>query len=601
MAVYTETINMDGNLGAEAKKAADEVAVLAKGLASAEAALVRASALGDVKGFQKATANVAAYKSAIDAVPPALVEANVEAKAFAGAMEKAGELALSGAKALGAAVLAVGAVMASLVLAGINLALSAADAKGDMILLFDVLLEGVGTGEDAVAMFDRLGEATGQTRDQLAKVAQGFGAFATSTDHLEALTLAAVSASAMAKGGGEAFEQMYKKIATAQQTGQALKIPLKGLGSLASMGLKVDDVAKRMGLSAAALSKQLENGSVDAKKFGDALTNALVEKGADPVADAALDLGNMWARAKESVGKFFEDIKIEPFLKEVKALFGILDQATPSGQALKAGIGAFFQKVFDLMAKGVPYVKRFFLDLIIYGLQAYIALKQVAAQIKAFAESEEGVAIIAELKAGLMALGIVMGVLMAIGWALIATVVITIAMIAALAVAISVAVNEMINVMADWALNGPKYAMDFINGLVQGITDGGAKVVAAVKNLADKAGSSFKAALGINSPSTVMAGFGANMGEGVALGLDGSVGAVENASTGMATSAVEAVAAAPMPGAPPGASGGGGVNVTVEAGAIVIQGGSSASVSELTEQAVTVLFERVAAQQGLGA
>ena len=90
------------------------------------------------------------------------------------------------------------------------------------------------------------------------------------------------------------------------------------------------------------------------------------------------------------------------------------------------------------------------------------------------------------------------------------------------------------------------------------------------------------------------------MGEGVALGLDGSVGAVENASTGMATSAVEAVAAAPMPGAPAGGGGGGGVNVTVEAGAIVIQGGSAASVLDLTEQSLTVLLERVAAQQGLG-
>lgn len=626
MAVYTETINMDGNLGAQAKKAADEVAVLSKGLAAAEAALVRASALGDINGFQKATANVAAYKAAIDAVPQALIaeaaahdkaakaaadaakaakvsEANkvAAAEASAAAMERAGATAVEWGKKAAAAAAVVAVAFASLVLAGVNLALSAADAKGDLILLFDVLLDGVGTGDDAIAMFDRLGAATGQTREALSKISQGFAALATSTDHLEALTLAAVSASAMAKGGGEAFEAMYKKIATAQQTGQALKVPLKGLGSLASMGLKVDDVSKRMGLSAAELAKQLEAGSVDAKKFGDALTNALIEKGADPVADAALDLGNMWARAKEAVGKFFEDIKIEPFLKEVKALFGILDQANPSGQALKAGIGAFFQKVFDLMAKGVPYVKRFFLDLIIYGLQAYLALRQVVTAIKAFAESEEGARTLEVLKNGLLALAIVVGVVIGTLGLFVAAVVATGVAIGAAVAAIAVALHAAMITMVEWASTGVQLAVNFVDGLVKGITDGSAKVIAAVKNLASQAGGAFKGALGIQSPSTVMAGYGTNMGEGVALGLDSSVGTVEQSSTGMATAAVEAVGAAPAPSMPTSSGGGGGITVTVEAGAFVIQGGGGSSAAELTEQAVAVLFERVAAQQGLGA
>jgi len=69
-------------------------------------------------------------------------------------------------------------------------------------------------------------------------------------------------------------------------------------------------------------------------------------------------------------------------------------------------------------------------------------------------------------------------------------------------------------------------------------------------------------------------------------------------STGVAVSAVDAAASVPMGGGA-GASGGGGVNVTIEAGAIVIQGGASASVVELTEQAVALIFERIASQQGL--
>ena len=172
MAVYTETINMDGNLAEQAERAAKEVAVLEKGLASAEAALVRANALGDAKGIESASKKIAAYGDAIDAVPPHLVEAKREADAFGSAMEKAGAMALTGAQAIGAAVLAVGAAVAGLALAGMKLALEAADAKGDLALLFQTLTGGAVAGDEAIAMFDRLGEATGRTREELGATAR---------------------------------------------------------------------------------------------------------------------------------------------------------------------------------------------------------------------------------------------------------------------------------------------------------------------------------------------------------------------------------------------------------------------------------------------
>lgn len=598
MAVYTETINMDGNLGAEAKKASDQVAILEKGLKSAEAALVRASALGDQKGMSNAVAKIDGFKGAIDSVPPSLLAVNKDASAMGASLAKAGAMGASAAAAIATAALAAAAAMGGLVLAGIHLALEMADAKGDLILLFDTLLDGVGTGEEAIAMLDRLGDATGQTREELGKLAQGFAPLATSTAHLEALTLAAVSASAMAKGGGEAFEQMYKKIALAAETGQALKVPLKGLGSLASMGLKVDDVAKKMGMSAEALGKQLAAGSVDAKKFGDAMTSALIDKGAGPVADAAMDLGNLWKKAKESVGKFFEDIDVGPFIKEVKGLFGILDQSTASGQALKAGIGGFFTEVFALMTKLVPMVKHFFLDLIIYGLQAYLAIKPIAAAIQAFAESEEGIAAIQMLKDGLLgaaiAAGIVIAAIAAVGVTIAATVAIVLGAFAALGMALTLAYQQLLT----WGMSATVAAQNFISGLVGGITAGAAQVVGAVKGLASQATAAFKGALGIASPSKVMMEMGGHMGSGVALGLDATAGDVAASSTGVAVSAVEAAGAVPTGGGP-AAGGGGGVNVTIEAGAIVIQGGASASVVELTEQAVALIFERIASQQGL--
>lgn len=494
----------------------------------------------------------------------------------------------------------VGAAVAvgTLVVAGAALALSAADAKGDMILLFDTLGDGAVTGEQAVAMFDKLGEATGLTREKLAGTAQAFAAMGvTGVDQLEKLTLAAVSASAMAKGGGEAFETMYKKIATAQATGQALKIPLKGLGSLASMGLKVDDVAKRMGVSAAALGDQLAKGTVDAKKFGDALSTALVEKGAGPVADAALDLGNIWAKAKESVGKFFEDIDVAPFLTEVKKLFGILDSGSSTGQALKLGIGGFFKEFFAVATKAVPMVKSFFTSLIIYGLQAYLAIRPVVASIKEFAASEQGAAVVNGLGMALRYMAVAAGVVVVAIGLLVAAIGATIAWFATAGAAVAGFAAYTLGMLGEWADGAAEMATNFVQGLVDGIAAGGALVAAAVSKLAAQAKAAFTDALGIESPSTVMMGYGVHMGEGAALGVEAGAGEVSGAVEGMAATAVSAAESAPAPSVP--GSGGGGVHVTIEPGAIVIQGGSGESLSELTEQAVAMIFERIALAQGL--
>lgn len=598
MAVYTETINMDGNLAEQAEKAAKEVAVLEKGLASAEAALVRANALGDAKGIESASKKIAAYGDAIEAVPPHLVEAKREADAFGGAMEKAGAMALTGAQAIGAAVLAVGAAVAGLALAGMQLALEAADAKGDLALLFQTLTGGAVAGDEAIAMFDRLGEATGRTREELGATARAFAPFAQSAAELEAFTLAGLSAEAMAKGGGAAFEEMTRKIQAAAQAGKAFKLGAEGLAQFAKMGLRVDDVAQKMGLSAADLSKQLEAGTVDAKKFGDALNTALVEKGAGPVADAAMDLGNMWKKAKESVGKFFEDINIEPFLREVKALFGILDQANPSGQALKAGVGGAFQRLFDIATKLVPLVRRMFLELIIYGLKAYIALKPIPKMLEEFAASTEGAATIDFLKNALAGVAVVAGIVVAGIAALAATIAMNIGVVGALALAIGAFVTGAAQQFTAWVMGAPQIAHEFVAGLAQGIRDGAAQVVSAAKGLADSAAGAVKGALGIASPSKVMMAMGEHTGDGMALGLDASADGVASSATGVATSAVEAVASAPAPSAPAG-GGGGGLTVTVEAGAIVIQGGSADSVVDLTEQALAQLLERIASQQGV--
>ncbi len=73
---------------------------------------------------------------------------------------------------------------------------------------------------------------------------------------------------------------------------------------------------------------------------------------------------------------------------------------------------------------------------------------------------------------------------------------------------------------------------------------------------------------------------------------------VLNLATATAKGAASGPSGAPGAPGPGGSSSGGGIVVNVEPGAIVIQGGGQSAV-ELTEEAVSMIFERVALGAGL--
>jgi len=78
-----------------------------------------------------------------------------------------------------------------------------------------------------------------------------------------------------------------------------------------------------------------------------------------------------------------------------------------------------------------------------------------------------------------------------------------------------------------------KIAADMLNGFVNGIKNGIGGVMSAMKNMADSAVQSAKDNLKIKSPSRVMIEIGSFVGEGMATGIDESVGLVNKASTGL--------------------------------------------------------------------
>lgn len=633
MSVFTETIKLEDQVSPAAKAAAGEAKTLSGALASVNASLLKASALGDIQGFKTLTKQSEAMKISLGQVDQGLLKEVADAKSADAANAKLaksqaeaqksqdglnsvmqeGTAAIEGyALAAGAAIAGLVVGFAALVVAGAKFAIASSQAKDQMIQMFDALGEGKITGVQVDDMLDGLSAKLGQTKDAMVPLVQKFAAMGiTSQDALEKMTTAALSAKALvggAESGAQAFEALSKKIQLASETGQGLKIPIKALGQLSEMGLTVDDVAKKMGVSAKALAEQLKGGTANASKFGDAMQSALIEKGAGPLQKMSLGAANLGAMLQQYIGDMFEDMgkDVEPFMLAIKDLFSIFDSKTqPSGEALKSGIGGFFKQVFAAATKVVPLVKHFLLDMIIYGLKAYISLKPIIGWLKQIGSSQAtmdtlvtGFKVLGYAVVGVVgALGAVIGFIGLVAYGFVSGAVGIYNMAAALLGFMGTIGSFLAGAavaLAGWVAGAATAAYDFVSGLVSGIANGASQVIGAVTGLASSATGAFKSALGISSPSKVMMGLGGHVAEGTAEGIEAGSGDVHGAASGMATAAV---AGATSGG---GASSGGGgskgetvINVTVQVD------GAGKSAMDITQEMVALVFERAALSAGV--
>jgi hypothetical protein len=243
-------------------------------------------------------------------------------------------------------------------------------------------------------------------------------------------------------------------------------------------------------------------------------------------------------------------------------------------------------------------IKHFLLDIIIYGLKAYIFLKPIIAWFKELAANQT---VIDAFNFALKVTGGLLAALaIAAGLVVMALLVVTAAFAGIVAglVWLAQVIGEFIGgtarALGEWVAGAATAAYDFVAGLVNGITSGAGMVIGAVTGLADSAVGAFKGALGINSPSTVMMGFGENMGEGVVGGVESTEGDVHGASSNLAGAAVNGMAAgaAATPAATP-SGGGNTIHVTV-----MIDGAGKDAMS-ITQEMVSACFEQMALQAGV--
>lgn len=600
--IFTEEVKLKDGVSSPAQQAAQKVRTLEAALTSTKRAMTLASAQhGEAsRQYQALSTKATKLTNALEEQKAAASDSSMALTAGLG--ELTGGLTIAAGASLAAASAVIGVVYA-----GAQLAIQASEAAAQLRSMFNALGAGQITGEEVVGMLDDMSRKIGVAKDKLAPLAKEFLSMGVySKEALKNMTLAAASAEALG-GSSDAFVSMQRKIQAAAESGGKLKVKL---AELSKMGLTVTDVASQMGISAEALAKKLKSGQINAEQFGKAITDALIKKGAKPLAEQSLKLSNLWDMAKQFGTELFEglDDSIQPFLVQVKALFGIFDSKTnPSGQALKSAIGGFFKEVFALATKAVPLIRSFFLSMIIYALKAYIAAKPVVRWFKELQSNATVMSIVRSAVKGLVDVLIVLGVIVA------AVVGISVAMFVAMSAALGVmtglvwaaigAVHSFLasvigfvgkagSALLGWLGSAATMAGSFIDGLVAGISAGIARVVAAVKNLAMSAKDAFTSALGIHSPSRVMMQLGNYVGAGAAEGIEASAPDVYASSGELARAAHGGMAKS----AGGGGRGGGNtfhVNVQID--------GAGKSAMEITEQMVSLVFERIALSQGLGA
>lgn len=550
--------------------AQSSAASFASGVKSAFSSLASGDVVGVIHGISDSLAGMA---KALDLLVPGLGEAVsvaiTVASGFAG-------------------------VAAGIVKSGVAMSISATQSKQAMLTMFDALGAGVMTGEEVDGMLDGLSQRLGQTKDAMVPLINKFTAIGvTSREALEKMTEAALSAKALAGGSDDAissFETLSTKIALASEAGIGLAIPVRNLLALSKMGLSVTDVAEKMGVSAKDLSAQLSAGTANAKKFGDALQDALISKGSNALHTMGMSMKNLRGLFDQYIGDMFEDQKddVDKLSSSVKDFFSIFDsKAQPSGEALKMGIGLFFHEALTSLDELVPVFQDFLENVVIWSLDAAIALRDFSKTM----EFKIIIGTVEALGASLLALtavvGLFAGAILLVAAILTAIPVVMLALIGA----VGYGLYKLVEILSEWSLKGYQASNNFVAGLVKGMTDGIPGLSSVAKLLGMASVDAVKDAHQTRSPSRVAMKLGSYFGKGLAIGTRSTEVEVYGAASSLATSAVSGIAgsgrSSPQDRSPSSIV----VHVQVD--------GAGKSALEITEEMVSLVFERLAMSAGV--
>jgi hypothetical protein len=438
---------------------------------------------------------------------------------------------------------AVGAIAAVAALA--HFALTAADAARSQRLLLEAATGGSVAADALASQIDAVAGRVGTLRSSLEELALSLARSGFEGRALDAaLSAVATTSAVMGQAAGSALQGI------AERARQARRFVL-GAFDLQGTGLKLADVAealaKRLNISFAAAQAAIQSGTVSVEDGLEALDDAVQAKFGKIAKAQLLAFNTQLQKARENLGRIFAGVNVEKFLEALHEVLSLLDQSTFTGRALRAIAETALNPLLDTLAELGPIAKAFFEGMVIGALMvAIVALRLRNALRDAFGGPTKsnidwikvamyaGIAVMGLLTTSAILLGaafaiVAVSVLLALS-PILAVIALVVLLVAAIGYAIFSIVDGFVTAMdVIKGLNFAELGANLVDGLVEGITAGVGRVIAAVKGLGQSAMATLKSTLGIASPSKVFAEFGSFTAEGFAQGVEGGSALVDSA------------------------------------------------------------------------
>lgn len=465
-------------------------------------------------------------------------------KAVLGAEGAGGKLALftlGAGLAVAAVVALAAAVVASLASLG-SFVLKSADAARSMSLLREAAVGGNAQwGNNFGEQVDALSKKVPTSRAEIDKLGLSLSKAniggKTWVDSLNAITQASA---AMGDEAGAKLKTFIDRAMILGKPGMFHISPAELIGT----GVAFEDVAKKlaesMGTSVEKAKIALNGGRVKLADGAAALRAAVEKKLGGINLRQMLSLEVMAKKFGETLEDLTKNVDLEPLLLSLKDLASVFDLNQVGGQALKQIVEVFGKDLVGSFSAGTPLAKKFIYGLILGAQEITIGYLKVRNALReVFAGTTLNNAVLFK---------VAIDSAKAAAWAFIAPLALLAAQLALVAVTIAETASA-IDAAANWGES-------IVNGMIKGISSGAERLKKAVTGLANDVKSAFTGALQIKSPSKVFEGYGGNIAEGTARGVEGG--------SGDAQAAVERMIS------PPSGGGGGGASASTINVAITI-------------------------------
>lgn len=339
------------------------------------------------------------------------------------------------------------------------------------------------------------------------------------------------------------LQQMINRVNATSSLGRAkLADYAAQINAARFQGKQAETVLKAMSIAGSAGSESMAGEVLNwakAMRFTGGSVDGLAERIERKLGKAALaqaiSLDVQLRRLGENITWIFGGADIDPFLRALNSVLGLFNAGTSSAQNMR-----------DMVTKLVEWSIGGMLRLGIAVLQAYIALRknETAWSAVKFAAKAVAFAFVTVAAATTALVAAIVGInaaAMAAG--------------AAIVYGIYNALKFVGTAIVEFVPKVIGFGVAIVDGLANGILSVGGRVWEALKNVVGGAVNSAKAFLGIASPSKLFFGFGANVDQGMAGGIerneDVAVGAAYRMAQNVADASGEQVAndqRAPMSG-----------------------------------------------------